>query len=79
MSLPTPISHPVNPSHAPSPQVRAPLPPRTPKSGTSRDSLRKIIQTLRPLQRITVRIAGHDHIAADPLPPTATTIINALK
>ena len=46
---------------------------------TTGHSLRKIIQTLRPLQRITVRIAGHDHIAADPLPPTATTIINALK
>lgn len=42
-------------------------------------SRRKIIQTLRPLQRITVRIAGHDHIATDPLPEAAAAIIDALK
>ena len=32
-------------------------------------SIKKIIRTLRPLQEITVRIAGHDHTAADPLTP----------
>jgi hypothetical protein len=36
------------------------------------------VQTLRPLQQITVRIAGHEHTAADPLTPTATAILDAL-
>jgi hypothetical protein len=26
-------------------------------------SIRKIVRTLRPLQQITVRIAGHEHLA----------------
>lgn len=38
-------------------------------------STKKIVQTLRPLQQITVRIAGHEHTAADPLTPTARHII----
>jgi len=42
-------------------------------------SIKKIIHTLRPLQQITVRIAGHDHIAADPLTPAAREILNALS
>ena len=41
-------------------------------------SIKRIVQTLRPLQQITVRIAGHEHIAADPLTPTATAILDAL-
>jgi hypothetical protein len=41
-------------------------------------SIRKIVQTLRPIQQITVRIAGHDHIAADPVSPDAAKIIDAL-
>ncbi len=31
-------------------------------------SIKKIVHTLRPLQQITVRIAGHEHLAADPSP-----------
>jgi hypothetical protein len=42
-------------------------------------SIKKIVQTLRPIQQITVRIAGHDHIAADPIPPTAETILTELQ
>ncbi len=34
-------------------------------------SIKKIVQTLRPLQQITVRIAGHEHTAEDPLTPAA--------
>ena len=30
-------------------------------------SIKKIVQTLRPIQQITVRIAGHEHLAADPI------------
>jgi transposase len=41
-------------------------------------SIRKIVQTLRPLQQITVRIAGHEHLAHDPLTPEAEAIIQAL-
>ena len=40
-------------------------------------SINKIVKTLRPLQHITVRIAGHEHHAADPLTPTAEHIITA--
>ncbi len=40
-------------------------------------SIRRIVQTLRPLQQITVRIAGHEHLAADPLTDTASKIITA--
>ena len=42
-------------------------------------SIKKIVQTLRPIQQITVRIAGHEHIAADPLTPTARAILDALR
>lgn len=38
-------------------------------------SLKKIIHTLRPLQEITVTIAGHEHLAADPLTPAAKHIL----
>lgn len=41
-------------------------------------SIRRIVQTLRPLQQITVRIAGHDHQAHDPLTPDAQAILDAL-
>ena len=41
-------------------------------------SIKKIIRTLRPLQEITVRIAGHEHIAADLTTPPAQEILNAL-
>jgi hypothetical protein len=41
-------------------------------------SVRKIVQTLRPLQQISVRIAGHDHVAHDPLTPQAQAILQAL-
>lgn len=42
-------------------------------------SIRKIVQTLRPLQQITVRIAGHNHTAADPISPDAAAIIDLLR
>ena len=41
-------------------------------------SIRKIVRTLRPLQQITVRIGGHEHLAADP-PKPAREILHALK
>jgi len=41
-------------------------------------SIRKIVQTLRPLQQITVQIAGHEHVAADPVPAEAAAILRAL-
>jgi len=41
-------------------------------------SIKKIVRTLRPLQQITVHIAGHEHIAEDPLTDTAKTILDAL-
>jgi hypothetical protein len=41
-------------------------------------SIKKIVRTLRPLQEITVRIAGHEHTAADPLTPAANSILNDL-
>jgi hypothetical protein len=41
-------------------------------------SIKRIVQTLRPLQQITVRIAGHEHVAADPVSPTAQAILDAL-
>lgn len=41
-------------------------------------SIRKIVQTLRPLQQISVRIAGHEHLANDPLTPAAAEILHAL-
>ena len=42
-------------------------------------SIKKIVQTLRPIQQITVRIAGHEHLAADPNPPAAEAILAALQ
>lgn len=42
-------------------------------------SIKKIIRTLRPLQQITIRIAGHEHTAADPTTPAAQEILNALE
>lgn len=41
-------------------------------------SIKKIVQTLRPIQQIHVRIAGHDHLAEDPLSPIAKSILEAL-
>ena len=42
-------------------------------------SIRRIVQTLRPLQTITVHIAGHNHVAHDPLTPQAEAILQALE
>ena len=42
-------------------------------------SIKKIVRTLRPLQQVTVRIAGHEHIAADPLTDAAQDILDALQ
>jgi hypothetical protein len=42
-------------------------------------SINRIVQTLRPIQQISVRIAGHEHLAADPITPTAETILAALQ
>ena len=41
-------------------------------------SIRKIVATLRPLQQVTVRIAGHDHVAHDPLTRQAQEILHAI-
>ncbi len=41
-------------------------------------SIKKIVQTLRPIQQISVRIACHEHIAADPITPTVEGILDAL-
>ena len=41
-------------------------------------SIKKIVNTLRPLQQVTVRIAGHEHLAQDPLTPAAESILDAL-
>lgn len=40
-------------------------------------SIKKIVRGLRPLQQITVSIAGHDHTASDPLTDTARQILQA--
>jgi metal-sulfur cluster biosynthetic enzyme len=40
-------------------------------------SIKRIVRTLRPLQQITVNIAGHEHTAADPLTDTAREILTA--
>ncbi len=42
-------------------------------------SIRKIVRTLRPLQQITIRIAGHEHLAQDPLTDTAEAILPDLN
>ena len=41
-------------------------------------SIKKIVRTLRPLQQVNVRIAGHDHLAEDPLTSEAAAILDAL-
>ncbi|MGW5150955.1 IS1634 family transposase [Rhodococcus koreensis] len=41
-------------------------------------SIRSLVRTLRPLQEITMTIAGHPHTAADPLTPDAVRILTAL-
>ncbi|GAA3616419.1 hypothetical protein GCM10022199_20920 [Marihabitans asiaticum] len=41
-------------------------------------SIKKIVQALRPIQQIRVRIAGHEHHAGDPLTPAARSILEAL-
>lgn len=46
--------------------------------GATGMSIKKIIRTLKPLQQITVRIAGHEHTATDPLTDTAHEILQAL-
>lgn len=46
---------------------------------TTEVSIKKIVTTLRPIQQITVRIAGHEHLAEDPLTPTAEKILDALN
>jgi hypothetical protein len=40
-------------------------------------SIKKIVRALRPLQQITVNIAGHEHTAADPTTDTARDILIA--
>ena len=40
-------------------------------------SIQKIVATLRPLQQVTLTIAGHEHTAADPLSDTAGEILAA--
>ncbi|MGC0274677.1 IS1634 family transposase [Pseudactinotalea sp. Z1739] len=40
-------------------------------------SIKKIVQALRPIQQITVNIAGHEHTATDPLTDTARDILTA--
>ena len=42
-------------------------------------SIRKIVRTLRPLQQITVRIAGYEQLAEDPLTDTAEAILRNLN
>ncbi len=42
-------------------------------------SIGRIVKILRPLQEITVTIAGHLHTAADPLTADAATILTALE
>lgn len=44
---------------------------------TTNMSIKKIVRALRPLQQITVTIAGHEHSAADPLTDTARDILTA--
>ncbi|MDP9820339.1 IS1634 family transposase [Nocardioides massiliensis] len=41
-------------------------------------SIKKIVQTLRPIQQISVQIAGHEHIAIDPITPVAEAILDAV-
>ena len=41
-------------------------------------SIKKIVNTLRPLQHVTVRIAGHEPLAQDPITPAAESILDDL-
>jgi hypothetical protein len=41
-------------------------------------SIRKIVRTLRPLQEITLSIAGHEHTGVDPVPDEASRLLDAL-
>ncbi|MCE0488069.1 hypothetical protein LVO85_14610 [Ornithinimicrobium sp. EGI L100131] len=41
-------------------------------------SIKKIVRTLRRLQQVSVRIAGQEHLAEDPLTPAAKAILDAL-
>ncbi|WP_024805290.1 hypothetical protein [Nocardia sp. BMG51109] len=45
---------------------------------TTGHSIQRLVRTLRPLQEITVIIAGHSHLAADPIHPDTTDILTAL-
>ena len=40
-------------------------------------SIKKIVRALRPIQQITITIAGHPHTAADPLTDAARDILIA--
>lgn len=42
-------------------------------------SIRRMMQTLRPLQTITIRIAGHEFTADEPLRATAQEVLDALE
>lgn len=42
-------------------------------------SIRAIVRTLRPVQEVVVTIAGHTHVAADPIAPDAAEILAALE
>ena len=42
-------------------------------------SIRKIVCSLRPLQEVTVTIAGHEHTALDPLTDDAASILDTLE
>jgi len=42
-------------------------------------SIKKIIRTLRPIQQITVHIAGHEHLAADPITDAAQQILASVN
>lgn len=42
-------------------------------------TVRKILHVLKPIQQITVHIAGHDHVARDPITKPAQTILDALN
>src|SRR5699024_3570560 len=42
-------------------------------------SIRALVRTLRPVQEIAVNIAGHTHVAADPIAPDVADILDALE
>ncbi|CAM3236813.1 hypothetical protein ACSL103130_13060 [Actinomyces slackii] len=45
---------------------------------TTGTSIKKIIQTLKPIQTIEILIAGHPYTATDPITPQAHQILTAL-